>query len=293
MDSDSEYRFWGTWRAWQNNWRLQLLSIFSLAVAFVCLASALLVVTNLAQIRDRWSRAGRATVYLNDDASEDDVQALIKALRATPGVKAARHVGRREARSSVVDDGDESMSQLPVEAFPASVELSFDDTIDNNGLSMIALKLRALRSVETVETYQRWTERLSSLLRGGVTASLFLALIVFIAVVSVVASTMRLLLERRKLEIEVLRIVGATTRFVHRPFIVEGATQGACGAAAAVVILAVLYGIVRGRFDSQLGLLLGVQPTFLSWQTIAGMVCIGGCMGAVTAFISLRKAVTV
>ena len=60
------YRFLGTWRAGRSNWRLQALSIFSLAVAFVCLASALLVVTNLSSVRDRWSRAGRATVYLRD-----------------------------------------------------------------------------------------------------------------------------------------------------------------------------------------------------------------------------------
>ena len=64
------YRFLGTWRAGRSNWRLQALSIFSLAVAFVCLASALLVVTNLESVRERWSRAGRATVYLRDDVGE-------------------------------------------------------------------------------------------------------------------------------------------------------------------------------------------------------------------------------
>ena len=58
--SNKPYRFLGTWRAGRSNWRLQALSVFSLAVAFVCLASALLVVTNLESVRDRWSRAGRA-----------------------------------------------------------------------------------------------------------------------------------------------------------------------------------------------------------------------------------------
>jgi hypothetical protein len=36
-------------------------AVFSLAVAFVCLAASLLVVTNVEAVRDRWSRAGRAT----------------------------------------------------------------------------------------------------------------------------------------------------------------------------------------------------------------------------------------
>ena len=294
MKQSKAYRFLGTWRAGRSNWRLQALSVFSLAVAFVCLASALLVVTNLASVRDRWSRAGRATVYLRDNADEQQVQALMAALKGTPGVTKARFVSREAARSEVISEsGDEQLAALPPEAFPSSVELSFDDSVDDTQLGVLALKLRALPTVEMVETYQRWTERLSSLLHGGVTASLFLALVVFAAVVSVVASTMRLLLERRRLEVEVLRLVGATTKFVTRPFIVEGGVQGALGSGAAILLLGLLYAIVRGRFDGELATLLGVQPSFLPWQVMLSMVSVGALLGAVTAWMSLRKAVTI
>ena len=51
-DREERRRWLRTWRAGRSDWRLQALSIFSLAVAFVCLASALLVVTNLAAVRD-------------------------------------------------------------------------------------------------------------------------------------------------------------------------------------------------------------------------------------------------
>ena len=288
------YRFLGTWRAGRSNWRLQALSIFSLAVAFVCLASALLVVTNLAAVRDRWSRAGRATVYLRDGVNEEEVGALVQALEDTEGVSKVRYVSRSDARKEVLTEtGDEQLAGLPDEAFPASVELSFSESVDEMQLNVLALKLRSLPSVEMVETYHRWTERLSSLLRGGVTASLFLALVVFGAVVSVVASTMRLLLEKRRLEVEVLRLVGATTRFVCRPFVVEGAMQGAAGAGVAIALLAGLYTIMAGRFDAQLASLLGIQPAFLPWQVILGMLGVGAVLGSTTAFISLRKAVKI
>jgi cell division transport system permease protein len=261
-------------------------------VAFICLAAALLVVTNLAAVRERWSRAGRATVYLRDGVGQEDVNALVAALEATKGVSKVRYVSREQARQEVLAGGqDEQLSALPAEAFPASVELSFDQRIDDRELGVVALKLRALPAVESVDTYQRWTERLSKLLHGGVTASSFLALIVFAAVVSVVASTMRLLLEKRRLEVEVLRVVGASTSFVRRPFIVEGATQGGLGALVAVVLLGMLYVLVRGRLDQQLATLLGVQPSFLPWSIVAGMVAVGAALGATTAWLSLRKAV--
>jgi cell division transport system permease protein len=284
----------GAWRAGRSDWRVHVLSVFSLAVAFVCLAASLLVVTNLAAVRDRWSRAGRATVYLREGANDTEVAALAKALEATEGVKRVRHVTSQEARREVVsDDSDAALAALPPSAFPASLEVGFSDDIDDASLGAIAVKLRALPAVESVETYQRWTERLSALLTGGVTASLCLAVIVLAAVVSVIGSTMRLLLNRRKIEVEVLKLVGATNAFVRQPFVLEGATQGAAGALGALVLLGGLFLIVRGRFDHELAALLGVSPTFLPWPVALGMVALGATLGAVTALVSLRKMVAV
>lgn len=283
-----------TWRAGRGAARLHLLSIFSLAVAFICLASALLVVTNIAAVRDRWSRAGRATIYLRDGASEAEVGAITTALEGTAGVKKVRHVTAVEARREVIaEQRDKALASLPANAFPASLEVGFNEDVGDDELGAMALKLRALPAVETVETYQRWTERLSALLGGGVTASLCLAAIVLAAVVSVIGSTMRLLLHRRRSEVEVLKLVGATDSFVRRPFVIEGATQGAAGAAAAIVMLGALFLIVRGRFDQELSVLLGVTPTFLPWHMALGMVALGAALGAATALVSLRNMVRV
>jgi cell division transport system permease protein len=87
--------------------------------------------------------------------------------------------------------------------------------------------------------------------------------------------------------------VGATTRFVTRPFVVEGAMQGAAGAGMAILLLGLLYQLVRGRFDSQLAALLGVNPSFLPWQVVSGMIFVGALLGGITAFLSLHRAVRI
>jgi cell division transport system permease protein len=274
--------------------RLHVLSIFSLAVAFITLASALLLVTNVAAVRDRWSRAGRATVYLREGAGDAEIGAITAALESTPGVKKVRHVSAQEARREVMaDEKDKALASLPASAFPASLEVGFTEEIGDDELAAVALKLKALPAVETVETYQKWTERLSALLGGGVTAAACLAVVVLAAVVSVIGSTMRLLLHRRQKEVEVLKLVGATDGFVRRPFVIEGATQGAAGAGAALLMLGALYLIVRGRFDQELSVLLGVTPAFLPWHLALGMVLLGGTLGAATALVSLRKMVRI
>ena len=278
------------WRSGRGDVKVYLLSVFSLAVAFVCLASALLVVVNLRAIEARWARAGRISVYLRDGTTNDQVAQLRRALEQTPAVAATRHVTAADARKEMVDDGVAgSLAVLPVEAFPASVELSLGDEVTDEQVAAIAQKLRDVPSIESVETYQRWTDRISALVRGGVAASAVLAIVVLAAVVNVISSTMRFALHRRRVEVEVLKLVGATDRFVRGPFLVEGAFQGASGATASLALLALLYAIVRGRFDDELGLLLGVRPTFLPWEIMAIMVAAGAALGAVSAFAGVRK----
>jgi cell division transport system permease protein len=110
----------GAWRAGRSDLRLHALSVFSLAVAFVCLAAALLVVTNIQAVRDRWARAGRATVYLRDVAPESDVTALTRALEETGGIQRVRRVSQEDARRELAAN-DEAMAALPPGAFPASI----------------------------------------------------------------------------------------------------------------------------------------------------------------------------
>src|SRR6202035_5056084 len=78
-------------------WRLHALSVFSLAVAFVCLGAALLVVTNLRAVEDRWAHAGRASIYLKDSASQDGGALLKEALAWAPGGPNVRFVSSGQA----------------------------------------------------------------------------------------------------------------------------------------------------------------------------------------------------
>src|SRR3981081_533149 len=113
-------------RGMMREWRLHAVSVFSLTVAFVCLGAALLVVTNLRAVEQRWAHAGRASVYLKDAASQDDVDALRAALMRIPGVNGVRYVSSGAARIEFGEREIQARSELaalPVEAFPASLEI--------------------------------------------------------------------------------------------------------------------------------------------------------------------------
>jgi len=276
-------------------WRLHALSVFSLAVAFVCLGAALLVVTNLRAAENRWAHAGRASVYLKDGASQEEIDALRGAVVLVPGVTGARYLSSGDARKQFGSDTDSrgDLAGLPTEAFPASLEIDVAQDMPDADLAAMIGKMKELPSVEDVETYQSWTEKLSRLVRGGVAASVLLALVVFASVLAVVGSTMRLVLQRRRMEVEVLKLVGATDAYVRKPFVIEGSVQGALGATSAIALLALLFLVVRGRLDEELAALVGVEPSFLPWSVAGGMVLLGAALGATAALTSLRKLVSV
>ena len=69
-------------RGGRHDWQLQLSSVLSVGVAFICLASALLVVANVQELRVRWSHTGRASVYLQPSAEPSDIDAVAQQMAA-------------------------------------------------------------------------------------------------------------------------------------------------------------------------------------------------------------------
>lgn len=270
--------------------KLNLLSMFSVAVAFVCLAATLLVLVNVDMVKRRYAQTGHASVYLKAGTTEDAAANVEKALRQAPGVLDVTYVSPEAARRDVLKNtSDDALARLPEEAFPASLEvkLTHPDAPDRAG--ELKTLLEQLPEVEGVETYRAWAERLEKLLSGGVLAALILTLVVLGAVVSVVGSTMRMALSRRSTEVEVLKMVGATDDYVRGPFIVEGALQGGLGALAAVSLLGVLFLLLRDAFRHALGEVFGVDIYFLPWFSVLGLVLLGALLGALSALFSMRR----
>jgi cell division transport system permease protein len=96
-------------------------------------------------------------------------------------------------------------------------------------------------------------------------------------------------LQKRRAEVEVLKLVGATDSYVRGPFIVEGAAQGAFGALFALAIVGTLYAFLRSTFEVYLTTLLGVTTSFLPWTMSVGLLVVGAALGAAAAYVSLRK----
>lgn len=281
-------------RAMRSDIEVHLLSIFSVGVAFVCLVTAMLVVVNVQHVQSRWQHIGKLSIYLQANTAAERVNDLESALKATPGVSAVHFISSEEARRDLMSDhSDDTLAALPEQAFPASLEVDTQESLTLEARQQMAEQLRALPGVESVETYANWSTKLASVFSGGVTAAAVLTLIVLGAVVSVVSSTIRMALQKRHVEVEVLKLVGATDSYVRGPFIVEGAAQGVLGAIVALCLVGALYSFLHSAFETHLTALFGVDISFLPWTLSVGLLLGGALLGAASAYMSLRKLLVV
>jgi cell division transport system permease protein len=275
-------------------WRLHSVSLISLVVAFLCLGAAVLALVNARTLQDKWSQVGRISVYLHDNADPHKVDALVAALKKTPEVASARYMSPSDAQASVANGkSDSTLAQLPLDVFPASIEVDVSKNVGDAELNSFLAKMKAIPEVETIETYASLTERLAPMLSSATIAASVVFAIVFAAVIAMISSTMRLALHRRKTEVEVLRLVGATDNFVRAPYLLESAVLGAAGALVSIVLLFVGHRMMLAHLDADFTTMIGFDPVFLPPFAIAAMVATGALLGALGGAIGLRKLTTI
>lgn len=276
--------------------RLYVIAVSSLTVAFLCLGTALLGLSNLAELASRWGRTHRISVYLHENAPEPEVHRLTSALAALPSVERAEYTSAELARAQFLRGAPvtSSLRALPSAAFPASIEVTFKPQASAQQIDEVARKVAAHRAVvEDVDTYGAWFAHVAALAGAGRAVALGLVLLVTLCVMAVIANTIRLAVANRRKEIEVLKMCGATDAFVRAPFVLEGTLQGLCGALLALLILVFAYLGLRSEVDATLRTFAGMQLVFLPPAMTLGLVLGGATVGAIGSALSVRRYIAV
>jgi cell division transport system permease protein len=270
---------------------LHVLAIASLIVAFLCLGTALLSVENLSRVAQRWSRTQHLTVYLRDEAKDNDVAQLRLVLESLSEVQKVEHISAARARQLFAEQThiDRSSVELPNDAFPASLELDLANHVSAARVDKIAERVQQFAAVEEVETYRSFIGQFHALLDAGRSGAVLLALLVVVCVIAVIGNTIRLAVANRRREIEVLKLCGATDAFVRGPFLFEGILQGVVSSTLAMLLLLIAYLATRSHIEATLSALTGVQPTFLSATTVLLVIFAAGLFGALGSALSLRR----
>ena len=288
----SSLRYWTTQalRGIRSCWTIQLASVGSIAIGLLLVGLVALSAINLGHLANSAQAGLHVTAYLRSDADPARVAALSRALKGDARVASVRHVTRDEAFRRLKNSLGHRPGLLDgVEpAFlPASLELTLRRTDADRVRPLLAL-MSASSVVEEVDYLGDWVNRLTAAVALSRGLGIALAVIICMVCLYVVVSTIRLGVFARRDEIDVLRLVGATDRYVRAPFLLEGGLQGAAGALIAMGLLYLLFRLTAPALEGLARQVLsGTQISFLSPTQL--LVGLGG--GIVLGLLGSRMAV--
>jgi len=268
-----------------------LLTALAMGVAISLPSGLYLGLGHLGRLAGELPAQPEISVYLDAGVSAAQKQAIATRLKQ-PDIALARYVSKNEALATL------SASQDLADITAGLTQNPLPDTwvvrpqaSSHEALARVAADLGKLPGVAESHLDSQWADRLQAALAIGRTGVWLLAGLFAIALAAISGNAIRAQVLARRDEILVSRLIGATDRYIRRPFLYLGALQGLLGGLAAIGVLAIAGGVLRAPVE-RLAALYGstfhlLPPTAIE---IAAVLAFTAAFGWLGAWLSVTRA---
>lgn len=273
----------------------RLMSVASIAVLMACLVmigSAFMILVNVDNIMQEIESENVVMVYLDTDATPEQVKQVEKQIITTDNVLKCVYRDKDTAFKEAVDDLDTDASYFEgVEnPLPDLFEVSLKDMTK---FSATVTRLSSIQKVDVVRDNKDIANVLIQIRSSISYISLGIVAVLLIISLFIISNTIRITMFSRRLEINIMKSVGATNWFIRWPFIVEGMILGLI---SAVVSLGVVWGVYELMESTLTSLLSVVSKNFTivpfidyAPYILAVFVILGIVSGGIGSIISIQK----
>ena len=280
-------------RAAMNLWRARLpslVSVLTIGLALFIGASFVLGLFTARTLLASWGAQASITLYLDPATSEGDARTMAQEIRGRDLL--VRYVDPPAALNRLRADLGElagALEGLTHNPLPPSLEVTPKQPLPGPALRVLAAELGQMNGVRDVEYGREWLDKLEALGRGLRAFGAGALLAVLGAALLVVANTIRLAVYARRDEIEIMKLVGATDRYVRAPFLIEGALQGLLGAGVAIGAVLGAQHWLLPYANQAFAFAAGVGAPHLMLRHAAYIVSAGGLVGFAGSWIAVAR----
>ena len=283
----------------------RLMSIASISVLFSCMVmigAAFMLMVNINMFIGSVEDQNVIMVFVEDEATQEQTKALGESIKAQDNVSKCTFISRESSFEQLKNDmGDSSVlfEGLDSNPLPDAYEVVledqelFDETVES---------LAKLDNVLHIRENRQLAAKLSGLRNTVSYVSIGIISLLLIVSLFIVSNTIRITMDSRRLEINIMKSVGATRWFIRWPFMVEGMMLGVISGVLALLAVWAIYAAVSRSLVSMLsGLgMTGVAPfgkyalillaVFLGLGLVAGGF---GSAGSITRYLREKEFVVV
>jgi cell division transport system permease protein len=258
-----------------------LFTVLVIGVAVALPAGLFVLLSNLDRAAGGVKPQAELTLFLKQGISEPQGREFAAKLAKENDVSGVRFISRTEGIGKLETAGLADITAgLPDNPLPHTLVVKPREETPP-ALEALGKRLQALPEIERILLDTDWVKRLAALMLLGQNMVFMLAAMLGLALAAITANTIRLQIYAQQDEIEVARLIGATDRFIRRPFLYFGGIQGLVGGLAgwglvmlglrliesSVAEVAKAYGVaytLSGLGPVELLMVLGLSTT-LGW----------------------------
>lgn len=225
-----------------------IMTILMIAVALALPTCLYVLLNNLQNATHQWNDAGQITLFLHSNSTEQQItdvnkqlsnHALIGQVEYISPEKALREFKQRSQFGELLDNL--ASNPLP----PAIVVTPIDTAKQGETLYKLQNEFQKLAYVEQAQLDMQWLRRLQAITTIIRRAVFAIGIMLGLSVLLVVGNSIRLDIENRRDEIEVTKLIGASDRFIRRPFLYGGMWFGLLGGALALLLVFIVLIVIR------------------------------------------------
>ncbi|MBR9913304.1 MAG: ABC transporter permease [Algicola sp.] len=211
--------------------------VISIALVLLLLGCLGLLVLNAKKVADHFREQVVVTIYLNDSAKEVEVSQLQKSLAMAEYTKDAKYVSKEEAAQIVKSDiGEDFMEFLGANPLQNSIDVHLKaDYVTNETLDNITAELANKQFIEDITYDNDLVEIMNNNVKKITFWVLVLSAIFTLIAVLLINSSIRLAVYSKRFIIKTMQMVGATKRFIRKPFVLKSIQLGVIGAIVALI----------------------------------------------------------
>jgi cell division transport system permease protein len=270
---------------------VHLIGLGTMVIAFLIFDAFILIFTNLDSWTQEQARSLTMSVYFQGKPERAVIEIIKKELLHYP-VSITGFISKDDALKSLRKQlGDKAglLDGLGENPLPASLEIVLSRDVSGDSLAYeLKTRLEGIDGVDEVQYSQEWIERFQAIMGAVKIIGLVFGGLLFLAALFIITNTVKLTIYARKDEIEILKLVGATNRFVKIPFLIEGSIQGFLGGSVALIILFLVYVAMVTKADLSIGF-ASLDVIFLSPQSILLVLLMSSVIGFIGSTVSLGR----
>ena len=224
--------------------------VLSIALVLFLLGSLGLLVLNTKKLADHFKEQITISVFLKDSAKPVEINQLQKSLAMADYTKSSVYVSKEDAAEQYSEDIGENFQEfLGYNPLKNSFDVNLKaDFVSPEQVAEIAASLSEKPYIDEVSYDQPLVSLLSDNVKKISWWILMASAIFTVMAVLLINSSIRLSIYSKRFIIKTMQMVGATKKFIRKPFVITNIKLGIYGALIALVALAVVLYYVNSAF---------------------------------------------